>query len=153
MRRQISAETWEQIRTAHASGIGLRELARSTGIPVGTVLARASRDQWTPRIEAAKIMAKPVKHAIVPACDAAALTMQARAKRHVERMAGITDKVLPHLETMQPGEILDSARNLERFDFVARRNYGLENQPSAGGMINLSILTNQAAVQVVSNPA
>ena len=79
----------------------------------------------------------------------AALTMQARAERHVARMAGITDKVLPHLETMEPGEILDSARNLERFDFVARRNYGLENQPPPGGVLNLAILTNRAAFQVI----
>ncbi len=44
-------------------------------------------------------------------------------------MAGVTEKVLPHLESMEPAEILDSARNLERFDYVARRNYGLEHQP------------------------
>ena len=80
MRRQISAETWEQIKTAFASGIGLREIARNMGIPEGTVLARASREQWTPRIEAAKSLAKPAESAIVPACDAAALTMQERAQ-------------------------------------------------------------------------
>ena len=34
--------------------------------------------------------------------------MQERAARHVERMAGITDKVLPYLESMQPGEILEA---------------------------------------------
>jgi hypothetical protein len=79
--------------------------------------------------------------------------MQAPAKRHIERVAGITDKVLPHLESMEPAEILDSARNLERFDFVARRNYGLENQPPPGGVLNLAILTNRAAFQVISNPA
>ena len=107
MRRQISVETWEQIKTAFASGIRLREIARNMGIPEGTVLARASREQWTPRIEAAKSLAKPVESAIVPACDAAAQTMQARAERHVERMAGITDKVLPHLESMEPAEILE----------------------------------------------
>ena len=118
------------------------------GIPEGTVLARASREQWTPRIEAAKSLAKPPKSAIVPACDAVAQTMQARAERHVERMAGITDRVLPVLEKMEPAEILDSARNLERFDYVARRNYGMENQPPPGGLINLAILTNQAAIQV-----
>ena len=121
MRRQISAETWEQIKTAFASGIRLREIARNMNIPEGTVLARASREQWTPSIEAAKRLAKPLESAIVPACDAAAQTMQARAERHVERMAGVTDKVLPHLESMEPAEILDSARNLERFDYVARR--------------------------------
>ena len=59
MRRQISAETWEQIKTAFALGIGLREIARNMKIPEGTVLARASRERWTPRIEAAKSLAKP----------------------------------------------------------------------------------------------
>ena len=121
MRRQISAETWEQFKTAFASGIRLREIARNMAIPEGTVLARASREQWTPRIEAAKSLAKPVECAIVPACHAAAQTLQARAERHVERMAGITDKVLPHLESMDPADILDAARNLERFDYVARQ--------------------------------
>jgi hypothetical protein len=147
MRRQVSAETWEQIKTAFASGIGLREIARNMAIPEGTVLARASREQWTPRIEAAKSLAKPVERAMVPACDAAALTMQARADRHVERMAGITDKILPHLESMEPGEILDSARNLERIDYVARRNFRLDQQPPAGGGIHIGVLTGQVAIQ------
>jgi hypothetical protein len=86
----------------------------------------------------------------VSATDAAALSLRDRAERHVERMAGITDKVLPHLETMEPAEILRSARNLERFDFVARRNYGLEHQPNVGGPINFNILANRAAVQLVT---
>jgi hypothetical protein len=147
MRREISAGTWEQIKTAFASGIGLREIARNMGIPEGTVLARASREQWTARIEAAKSLAKRVEHALVPACDAVALTMQARAERHVERMAGVTDKVLPHLESMAPGEILDSARNLERFDYLARRNFRLDQQPPAGGGIHIGLLTGQVAIQ------
>ena len=64
-------------------------------------------------------------------------------------MAGITEKVLPHLEKMEAAEILKSARKLERFDFVARRNYGLENPPPPSGTINLAILTNQAALQII----
>jgi hypothetical protein len=150
MRRQISVETWEQIKTAFASGIQLREIARNMGIPEGTVLARASREQWTPRIQVAKSLAKPPESAIVPACDAAAQTMQERSARHIERMAGITDKVLPHLESMEPAEILDSARNLERFDYVARRNYGLERQPNGSCPVNVSILTNRSAIQIIS---
>jgi DNA-directed RNA polymerase specialized sigma24 family protein len=43
VRGRISADIWEQIQTAYASGIGLREIARSMGIPEGTVLARAKR--------------------------------------------------------------------------------------------------------------
>jgi hypothetical protein len=64
-------------------------------------------------------------------------------------MARVTDRVLPHLESMEPAEILDSARNLERFDYVARRNFGLDNQLPGGCGINLDILCNQALVQVV----
>jgi DNA invertase Pin-like site-specific DNA recombinase len=40
MRRKITNETWEQIKTAYAAGIGLREIARKMNIPEGTVLAR-----------------------------------------------------------------------------------------------------------------
>ncbi|HXA09798.1 MAG TPA: hypothetical protein VNW28_07430, partial [Chthoniobacterales bacterium] len=32
---RIPASTWAEIRTAYASGIGLRELARNMGIPAG----------------------------------------------------------------------------------------------------------------------
>ena len=42
---RIPASTWAEIRTAYASGIGLREIARNMGIPEGTVLARASRER------------------------------------------------------------------------------------------------------------
>jgi hypothetical protein len=51
---RISAATWAEIRTAFASGIGLRELARNMGIPEGTVLARANREDRTQQIENAK---------------------------------------------------------------------------------------------------
>jgi len=43
VRSTISADVCEQIRTACASGIGLREIARNMGISEGTVLSRAKR--------------------------------------------------------------------------------------------------------------
>ena len=48
MRRKITSETWEQIKTAYAAGIRLREIARKLGIAEGTVLAYAKRHGWTP---------------------------------------------------------------------------------------------------------
>ena len=53
---------------------------------------------------------------------------------------------------MEPGEILSSARNLERYDFVARRNFGLDNQPSSNGPVNINVMADQAAIQVL-NPS
>jgi hypothetical protein len=58
-RSKISSERWEQIKTAYASGIGLREIARELGIPEGTVLARAKREGWTLQIQSAKALTQP----------------------------------------------------------------------------------------------
>jgi hypothetical protein len=43
IRSRISSERWEQIKTAYAARIGLREIARKMDIPEGTVLACAKR--------------------------------------------------------------------------------------------------------------
>jgi uncharacterized protein YjcR len=57
--RRVSAETWERVKTAYASGIGLREIARNMGIPAGTILARAKRQGWTQQIAVAKLIDRP----------------------------------------------------------------------------------------------
>jgi hypothetical protein len=43
IRSRISSKRWEQIKTAYAATIGLREIARKMDIPEGTVLACAKR--------------------------------------------------------------------------------------------------------------
>jgi hypothetical protein len=53
MRRKITNETWEQIRTGYAAGFNLREIARQMNIPEGTVLAHAKRHGWTQQIQVA----------------------------------------------------------------------------------------------------
>jgi hypothetical protein len=37
--------------------------------------------------------------------------MQRRRQRHVERIAGISERIVDHVETLQPGEVLDSVRS------------------------------------------
>lgn len=53
VRRKITNETWEQIKTGYAAGINLREIARKMNIPQGTVLAHAKRHGWTQQIQLA----------------------------------------------------------------------------------------------------
>jgi hypothetical protein len=53
MRRKITNETWEQIKTGYAAGIGLREVARKMGIAEGTILSHAKRHGWRQQIQAA----------------------------------------------------------------------------------------------------
>ena len=54
----IINETWEQMKTAYANGIGLREIARNLSLPEGTVFARAKHQGWTRQLQSAKGLAK-----------------------------------------------------------------------------------------------
>lgn len=140
--RKLPNSTWAELKTAHASGIGLRELARNAGIPAGTVLARAKREGWTRQIQQARaIVTAPQDSPTVSPARAAAVSMQERATRHVERMAGIVEKTLPAVEAMQPGGILDRIEDIDRLDKIGRRAYGLtdEQQQGQGGFFAIQI--------------
>src|SRR5947208_301509 len=91
--KRIPSHTWQQIETAYASGIGLREIARNMGIPEGTILSRAKREGWTRQIKSAKALAKreDAPYAVAP-IEAVAMSMQQRGERHVERMAGVSER-------------------------------------------------------------
>src|SRR5437764_3225912 len=103
---RLSKDTWDQIKAAYAAGIGLREIARKMNVPEGTVLARAKREGWTQQIAAAKqAVALPQSNAIRPLQSIAAV-MQERGERYRGRIAGVSEKVVDHLETMEADEIL-----------------------------------------------
>ena len=90
VRSRVSADVWQQVKTAYASGIGLREIARNMSIPEGTVLARAKREGWTQQIQSIKALAKrnDTSTAVTP-FEAVSASIQQRGERHIERMAGI----------------------------------------------------------------
>ena len=143
VRNRDSSGLWEQIKTAYARGIGLREIARNMGIPAGTVLARANREGWSRQRDNAKALAKrdDAAKAITP-FEAASATMQQRGERHLGRMANIVEKTVPHVEAMEPGAILDRVDDVERLDKVARRTFGISETglPADQVMINIAIL-------------
>jgi hypothetical protein len=141
-RNRISSECWEQIKTARASGMGLREIARNMGIPEGTVLARAKREGWTRQIQSAKALAKREETPLtVTPVVAVAMSMQKRGERHVERVAGIVEKTLPHVEAMEPSAILDRIDDVETLDKLGRRTFAIsEEAPSTNVAVNIAIL-------------
>jgi gluconate kinase len=146
-RSRISADIWEQIKTAYAAGNGLRVTARNMNIPVGTVLARAKREGWTQKIQHAKALVPSdmQSNAITP-MQSAAVSMRERAERHVDRMAGVTEKVLPHLEAMPPDSILHRVDQVEKLDRIARRNYGLDSTSAQPGILNVAVLAGGKAM-------
>ena len=124
VRSRISSERWDQIKTACASGIALREIARNMNIPEGTVLARAKRQGWTREIQSAKALANREDSApMVSPVKAAALSMQQRGERHIERMASVSERGVDHIERMHGPEILNCVDEIEKLDKVARRTF------------------------------
>ena len=102
-RNKVSAEVWEQARIAFVSGsIGLRELARKIGIPQGTMTARAWREGWTKTSESVKQLSEGEQPlAVKPTVlQSVAATMQERGQRYAERMASVSERVLPHHSTL-----------------------------------------------------
>ena len=144
VKRVITKATWAEIRTAYASGIGLREIARNMDIPAGTVLARAKREGWSRQRENAKALAKREDTAkVVTPFEAASATMQQRGERHLGRMANIVEKTMPHVEAMeQPDAILDRVDDVEKLDKVARRTFGISDDDVHGSnvLVNIAIL-------------
>jgi hypothetical protein len=53
-------------------------------------------------------------------------------------MAGVTEKVMPHLERMHPNEILHRVDQVEKRNRIARRSLGLNDQPEIG--LNIALL-------------
>ena len=141
--KRIPESTWAEIRTAYASSIGLREIARNMGIPAGTVLARAKREGWSQQRENAKALAKRDDAAkVVTPFEATSATMQQRGERHLGRMANIVEKTIPHVEAMEPSAILDRVDDVETLDKVARRTFGISDDDVHGNnfLVNIAIL-------------
>ena len=65
------------------------------------------------------------------------MSMQQRGERHVERMAGVSERGVDHIETMDGSEILNSVDRIEKLDKVARRTFGLGDIPSSGFTLNV----------------
>ena len=74
---------------------------------------------------------------------AVAMTMQQRGERHVERMAGVSERGVNHIETMDGSEILRSVDQIEKLDKVARRTFGLNDYDAhnPNAIINIAMLS------------
>src|SRR5437773_8182159 len=140
--KRIPESTWAEIRTAYASGISLREIARNMDIPEGTVLARTKREGWSRQRDNAKALVKREEAAkVVTPFEAASATMQQRGERHLCRMANIVEKTMPHVQAMEPGAILDRVDDVEKLDKVARRTFGISDHDSPDQvLVNIAIL-------------
>jgi hypothetical protein len=85
--------------------------------------------------------------------EAVAMSMQQRGERHIERIAGVSERAVDHIETMGGPEILNSVDQIEKLDKVARRTFRLDDNPlPAGFTLNvLNINSLDAQIQRTSD--
>jgi hypothetical protein len=65
-------------------------------------------------------------------------------------MAGVSEKVVGHVEGLGADEILTRSAQLEKIDTIARRTFGLNDAACSSGALSLNILANHSAVQVAA---
>jgi hypothetical protein len=144
-RSKISSERWEQIKTAYAAGIGLREIARKMNIPEGTVLAYAKRHGWTQQIQVVTRELGPVQSdAITPAQSVPESVAVILSERKDRTKLGLSKYAAEAAE--QAGESdgdLRLSRNVR--DVAAVHSTLWPDQPTPP-ILNLDVLT---AVKVV----
>jgi len=76
-----------------------------------------------------------------------AAVMQQRGERYRERIAGVSERVVGHIEAMCPDEILTRSARFEKIDTIARPTFGLNETPPGQGSLSLNILTSHSLVQ------
>jgi hypothetical protein len=69
--------------------------------------------------------------------EAVAATLAERGQRHLKRMAGVSEKAVDHIETMDGPQILKAVDEIETLDKVARRTFGLNDNPYSGFTLNV----------------
>jgi hypothetical protein len=60
------------------------------------------------------------------------MSTQQRGERHIERIAGFSERGVDHIETINGPEILNSVDQIEKLDKVARRTFGLKDIRPSG---------------------
>lgn len=107
MPKRYPPQIWNEIRTAHAAGGGLREMARHFGIPEGTVLFRAMKEGWSEQIRKAREAATQSKQ-IIPGEKTAQVLGTLAQKSRIALAKGL-HKGAEHVESMTGAAIIEKA--------------------------------------------
>jgi hypothetical protein len=151
VRSRISAELWDQIKTAYAAGIGLREIARKMNIPEGTVLAYAKRHGWTQQLQVATREASVMQSdAITPVQSVPQSLAAILGERKHRTKLGLSKYAAEAAE--RAGESdgdLHLSRNVR--DVAAVGSSLWPEDHNERGILNVNVLAGKAAVQIIDS--
>lgn len=124
-----------------ATGSTHEQIAQSTGIKLGTITARSSRESW--KLDREKVQAT-VEAATRQNRELITRTLKQRGSDWQTRIAGVSEKSLKVIEKEDPDSLkaVDKlATVLEKVDRIARKTFGLDDESAKGStIVNLGFL-------------
>lgn len=138
MKKKLLREQWSELKTAYASGLGLRELARNMGVAEGTILSRAKREGWSKQITEAKGIALKMQSNAITPMQSAVSSLQERGESYKDSMRLLIEKKVRQL-LLSGLPAIESMSDAERFNKIARETYGL-NLPETQINVQTNVL-------------
>lgn len=125
---------WSELRALYVKGLSLADIARQTGIPVGTIKARSSREKWATTVAKAEQLVQRV----------ATEQLAESASRWLTRLDKVVHESLDNLESKSVKKLslrdlqiaLDCADKANR---VARQTYGLDAENASRPRVTLNV--------------
>jgi len=174
--RHRNEQEWANLRLEYETSSErptLRQVADKHGISRSTIFKRAAREHWKQNAtliestrqqiiqkmeakleaevdEVAHVAAKQVITELQP-------WIEREKAEHVRRIVAIAKRGFQRIEKIWDENVVPEARaeslvaaTLDKHDTIIRRNLGMNEAPSGQGALNLNILTNHSAVEVVA---
>lgn len=142
-------EILTQLRAAYESGASkdFEALIKKHRLNKSSVIRRAKIEQW------GKQQIAPPEEGCIPPIES--VPHEERGKIYQEQMGKAMLKIIPHIEQTPFEEIINNARNIEKIDLIARRNFGLDRAQNDGPTININLLseglTKYAQATIIDN--
>jgi hypothetical protein len=135
----------ERIRMAFIAGGDIRAVARELGVPEGTALSWAMKDDWSgQRAAVRQLVDKSLADRLAITADptkCVTSTLRQKAECYVGRLGEACDRFGDHVASLPSPELLVQARHIESLDKVARRTFGLDVVKSGeGSLISIGFL-------------
>lgn len=138
-----AAVDWSDMRALYVKGLSLTELARRTGVPLGTIKARSSREKWATTVALAESHVNRI--ATEELADSAG-----RWVRRIDKAvhSGLDNVMRKGLDKLSLRDLQVALDCVEKANRIARPNYGLDRDQQArtGTLVQVNVTGGKAEV-------
>lgn len=140
---RLNAQEKEKLKIAYAGGIGLRDLARRSGVNENTLCSIARREKWTQTIESAKSIPRTDAPCAPDVAGVVAQShddeMKSASRQTKSALARGLLKGAKHVETLEGVSVLASAREISSLAGAASKVHEWERGERELGGVNIAI--------------